>query len=82
MFKEEEEEERGRKGWGIWGWNWIKMYFGGERRWIRENILRKMYGGGGGGERSRGGHLGATAAILVAIFVTSLRLNQTQDQNQ
>ena len=59
------------------------MYCGGERRWRRENILRKMYGrDGGGGERSRGGHLGATVAILVAIFVTSLRLNQTKGQNQ
>ena len=56
--------------------------------WRREeveegNILRNMYGGGG--ETSRGGHLGAMAAkimaaILAAIFVTSLRLNQTNDQ--
>ena len=53
--------------------------------WRREeveegNILRKMYGGGGGEERSRGGHLGAMAAKMAAIFVTSLRLNQTKDQ--
>ena len=55
-----------------------KMYCGRERSWRRENILRKMYGGEG--ERSHGGHLGAMAAILAAIFVTSFRLNQTKDQ--
>ena len=56
------------------------MYCGGEWRWRRENILRKMYGGGGRVERSRGGHLGAMATILATIFVSSLRLNQTKDQ--